>query len=365
MIVLFVFHNKETYAHDDFEKKVLNDFEVEQNYSYKSNLESNSDSINKVKYVIEDKELKSLERLEDFWNLKNSKKYDSPEKAVEMLKENGYIGKSYYLIDKKIRDDRGIVVYCFAKRLDYEIINEYDSIKVMIDYKKNNIIGFNKFENNIKVVKPNITKEEATDIAKEYLRKKGYKFEPQNIDLRVKKTNNFFSDSDKILESSYRVVYCLSNQELAIYIDVEDGNVLGGDATEGKGKAYYINESGRFRKERATILSKLMYKLGFDSYADWFSTDSTMFRNDVLKFLRDKNSDAFTYSGHGSTTKIGTFNGDSGTVNRDQVRDVPNILSFVFLDGGNTASTNSWSNAFGIYTPPIKFIGDRTWNGRP
>lgn len=107
--------------------------------------------------------MKSLDRLEDFWNLKNSKKYDSPEKAVEMLKEKGYIGQSYYLIDKKVRDDRGLVFYC------------------------------------------------------------------------------------------------LSNQELVIYLDVENGNVLGGDATEVNGKAYYINESGHFRKERATVLKFAFY----------------------------------------------------------------------------------------------------------
>lgn len=164
---------------------------------------------------------------------------------------------------------------------------------------------------------------------------------------------------DNQLENSYYTIFDVSIEGIHIFIDAIDGVVLGQDYELSKDSniqnAYYLNEGNK--KERAQYLNRIMSKLGYSSQTVGYGIENSAARKSIINYLNNNNKYAFTFSGHGSPSAIGTSD-DTLTITTSDIKSASNKRTnpwrFVFLDACSTAVNTDWMRSFNIYPKSTK-----------
>lgn len=257
--------------------------------------------------------------------------------------EEEVIPEDYILTNEYMFDDSTMSVM-YTRLLSNNVLSTYDSYIVYIDITKNQIIYvYHNVSPDIMEPTICIDKNKAVNIASQYL---SSMTEYSYDDLKVVKTatiktNNFFDEKREV--DVLQAAYVISNGDIIIYIDVNNGEILGGDiykasngGTIGTPTLYTASSSLNLAN---TYLSNLGYGTVSSGYTQYLAGAPSYMKT------------AFYACCHGSATQL------MGSVPNPPQSEICSYSSvpagtykFVFLDACETGSATYWSSAFGIYS---------------
>lgn len=293
-------------------------------------------------YVLFDKgQLIELNRIDYVTNLidnANSRKSENVLIKFEEVIPEDYILTDEYMFDESTKS------LMYTKLIDNDILSTYDSYIVYIDIEKNQIeyVYHNISPDNIESTVC-IDQDKAINIASQFLSSMtDFSYEGLKVvKTATIKTNNFFDQNREV--NIIQTAYVISNGEIIIYIDVNNGEILGGDiykssngGTVGTPTIYTASSSLNLAN---TYLSNLGYGTVSSGYTQYLAGAPSYMKM------------AFYACCHGSATQL------MGSVPSPPQSEICSYLSvpagtykFVFLDACETGSATYWSSAFGIYS---------------
>lgn len=291
----------------------------------------------------------------EFQNIKNidtpkKQKYKTVEDTINMLYKQKYLDDSYELyMNKTFLGEKGRSLL-FIKKEETNVKNRYNSISLKLDNKTNNIISYKKIELYNKIIDPVIKKSESVTISNEFLKKRFEKLPENkpNVILSVEYTNDFFYADRK---HELKTVYVVDYSDIIVYVDAENGNIVGGDMYKKDGNSFYTTNEPAIR-ESAENINLLMKELGYNT-SIYNVNDFPNGKNIIHSYLKNLNSFAFNFSGHGSATSISKGTTDKTYLTPAEMRKIVSdgsyMWNFVFLDACKTGETPEWAQSFNIY----------------
>lgn len=353
--VLILIPNNAFASKETRKVETLNDFGIKliqtrsADNKSKNILQNDKITFGKQSYIEFDNEgkIKELDRVEENKSqLSEKDDYKTfVDSTINMLYEKGYVPTNYKLNYSDSFLDNGWLL-SFTKKNDFGAENLYDQIRVTIDKSTNKIMSYKKI-NKYNLNKPaNISDAKAKEIAKGFFESKNIPLnETLGSKLMVEEKNNFYDYSITKTVKVYNptLIYKIKNNGLYVYIDAYSGKIVGGDFDKSKnGCAWYLGENGYNNWEDAKEIQSIMTTLGYKATRDRVEVDGSDV-NTVRAFLKNTNSYAFSFSGHGNSQSIGSRDGWTISYN-----EISGIWNFVFLDACNTGADTYLSNAFGI-----------------
>lgn len=260
--------------------------------------------------------------------------------TIETLKNEYNIDDSYEL---EIIEDNGDIKYCWSKMGYDNIINPYDSLTIRIDGLTGEIVTINRFDDEFDTNEINISETTAKNIA---LKTKDNFSKVTSCQIGYVKPNFFWKDTNKIYEDvkMVRLVYDITIDDIyKVYIDTKTGENIGGDIIKATNNARAYAYSGfQYSTESRNLANTYLKKLGYSSSS--VGINNTFESNPVLSFVQnDTKAYGLYIDCHGSTTTLATNSQTILTTNQ-----VKGNWHFVFLDACSTAANSNWSNAFKI-----------------
>lgn len=266
--------------------------------------------------------------------------------------------KSKYNIDDtyklEITEDNNDIKYYWSKIGYNGILNPYDSLSIRFDCASGVIVTFNRFADVFKNTDINISKEDAEKIA---LSSNEDFVSVSSCEMYYEKPNFFWNDTNKIYttDSTVRLVYKVIIDDIyEVWVDAETGKIIGGDIMKAANNARaYAYSNFSYATQSASLANTYLKKLGYTSSSGVINNNFTT--NPVLPFVRDDlNAYGFYIDCHGSTTTLATDNKTILTTSQ-----VKGNWHFVFLDACSTAANTNWANAFKISSSYSKraFLG--------
>lgn len=294
-------------------------------------------------YVLFEKgELIELNRIDYVANLiavsDSGKSEDILLKFVEEVIPEDYILTNEYMFD----DSTMSVMY--TRLLSNNVLSTYDSYIVYIDVTKNQIVYVyhNISPDNIDTT-INIDEEKAVNIASQYLLSMtSYSYNDLKVEKTATvKTNNFFDEKRKV--NVLKTAYVISNGEVIVYIDVNNGEVLGGDFYKASNGGTIGTPTLYTASSSLNLANTYLSNLGYGTVL----SGNTQYLAGAPSYMKM----AFYACCHGSATQL------MGSVPNPPQSEICNYYSvpsgtykFVFLDACETGSATYWSSAFGIYS---------------
>lgn len=180
-------------------------------------------------YVLFDKgQLIELNRIDYVVNLIDNANSGESENALTKFEEE-IIPEDYILTNEYMFDD-STKSLMYTKIIDNNILSTYDSYIVYIDIEKNQIeYAYHNISPDIIDSTIRIDENKAINIASQFLSSMtDYSCESlEVVKTATIKTNNFFDQNRKA--TIVQTAHVISNGEINIYIDVNTGEILGGD----------------------------------------------------------------------------------------------------------------------------------------
>lgn len=254
--------------------------------------------------------------------------------------------KSIYNIDStyqlSIIDNENYKTYCWEKTDSNNVINPYNSLKVVVDTNTNNIVVFNVFADDPSSEKIALSQDEAIEIA--------LKFNPvfRNVTsckLAYVKPNFYWNEIDKtyIPANIVRLTYDIIIDDIyEVNVDAETGEIISGSVTKKNDCGAYAYDAFKYATESKNLAATGFLGLGYNT-ANWYVGKGATLTNKVKSFLNGSNSYGFYIDSHGSST---TLQSDQNIIKSSQIT---GNWHFVFLDACSTAETTGWAKAFKIY----------------
>lgn len=270
---------------------------------------------------------------------------------IDSLKKQFDIDNSYKL---EVVEDNGDTKYYWSK-IGYDgVINPYDSLTVRIDDLTGEILTVKKFNDLYTTEQINISKENAENIA---LNVKDDFNKITSCEMSYEEPNFFWTDTDKTYNTVdiVRLVYNIIIDDIyKVYVDAETGEVIGGEIIKATNNARSCRYTGfTYSDKSQTLAYTYLAKLGYSCSKINFSSRFTS--NPLISFVQDDLKAYGLYIDcHGSTTKLST--GSQTILTTNQVK---GNWHFVFLDACSTAANANWPNAFKINSSYSKraFLG--------
>lgn len=149
--------------------------------------------------------------------------------SIDDLKSTYNIDSTYQL---SIIDNENYKTYCWEKTDSNNVINPYNSLKVVVDTNTNNIVVFNVFADDPSSEKITLSQDEAIEIA--------LKFNPvfRNVTsckLAYVKPNFYWNEIDKtyIPANIVRLTYDIIIDDIyEVNVDAETGEIISGSVTK-------------------------------------------------------------------------------------------------------------------------------------
>ncbi|KIR03232.1 hypothetical protein P261_02047 [Lachnospiraceae bacterium TWA4] len=255
--------------------------------------------------------------------------------------------KAEYNIDTTYKytsvEDDGDVVFSWEK-FDSEnnCTNRYDSLVVRMNDELTKVLLINRFNDFYEPISSKISEESAKQLA---LSVKEEFNEVTSCTMDYIKPNFFWDEEDVAYEKAniVRLVYNVEVDNInMVYVDAETGEVIGGDVKKG------VNDSGIFTYDgfkyatQSSNLAKTAFgKLGYNNKITRISSE---LRTTVYAYMvSDDKAYGLYVNSHGTKRTLST--GGRVVLYADEV--VGN-WHFVFLDACSTAEDTTWANAFKI-----------------
>lgn len=262
--------------------------------------------------------------------------------------------KSEYNIDSSysvsVNADNGDSVYCWERKdIENNCINIYDSLTIRVDGETNDVVLFNRFDDSYESSNEQIISEQK---AKEIALNVNNKFNKISSCEKEYVKPNFYWNNDHIAYEKadvVRLVYSITIDDLYIVqVDAYTGEIIGGDMIKAANNAGTFAYNGFNTTNTAyATLSRNLAKTAFSGLG--YTNSSTLvgdtgLRSKVLSFVtNDTKAYGFYIDCHGNSTTLAT---DSMTILRSS--EVTGNWHFVFLDACETAVNTTWANAFKI-----------------
>ena len=259
------------------------------------------------------------------------------------LSKNVLRSKSRQNLELEIIEDNGDIKYCWSKMGYDNIINPYDSLTIRVDGLTGEIVTINRFDDEFDTNEINISETTAKNIA---LKTKDNFSKVTSCQIGYVKPNFFWKDTNKIYEDvkMVRLVYDIMIDDIyKVYIDTKTGENIGGDIIKATNNARAYAYSGfKYSTESRNLANTYLKKLGYSSSS--VGINNTFKSNPVLSFVQnDTKAYGLYIDCHGSTTTLATNSQTILTTNQ-----VKGNWHFVFLDACSTAANSNWPNAFKI-----------------
>lgn len=272
---------------------------------------------------------------------------------IDSLKKQFDIDNSYGL---EVTEDNGDTKYYWSK-IGYDgVINPYDSLTVRIDDLTGEILTVNRFDDSYTTEQIIISKENAENIA---LNTREEFNTVTSCKLSYEEPNFFWTDTEKIYDTIdvVRLVYDITIDNIyKVYVDVETGEVIGGDIIKATNNAAAYTYKDIYNAySKSSYAKTYLQKLGYSTTASIISTvsDGSKIRNFVQN---DTKAYGLYISCHGSTQRLSLGSAATELLTPSQVK---GNWHFVFLDACSTAANANWPNAFKINSSYSKraFLG--------
>lgn len=253
--------------------------------------------------------------------------------------------KSIYKIDStyqlSISNNDNYKTYCWEKLDSNGIKNPYDSLKIVVDTNTNDVVVFNVFSDKPDSDKILITKDDAIKIALEF----NSEFKnATSCELSYVKPNFYWNETRTayvpadIVKLTYEIVI---DDIYSFNVDVETGEIISGSVIKKNDCGAYAYEAFNYATESKNLAATGFVGLGYNT-ANWYVGKGATLTNRVRSFLNGSNSYGFYIDCHGSST---TLQSDQNIITSSQIT---GNWHFVFLDACSTASTTGWAKAFKI-----------------
>lgn len=232
----------------------------------------------------------------------------------------------------------------WEKDIGSDILNPYDSLKVVLNSKNNSVAVYNRFNMTPNTAKAVITKEEALTAAQPVINQFS-KVTNKTVSLSTVRPNYFWNDGGPYQTEDYvKLAYVINvnNGEYLIYIDAVTGENLGGDASKKDGKAFAWTGFA-YASESASLARTGMSGLGYNALSSWVGSGSSM-GTSIQSYWGSSSAYGFYVDCHGTSTTIG----DNSTWSLS-TSNVSGNWNFVFLDACSTGASTAWASAFSIY----------------
>lgn len=282
-----------------------------------------------------------------YYNYKaNSSPYriNSIDSFIELIKNEYNIDNSYVLSVKNDNDD---TVYYWEKTDENGLKNIYDSLTVRIDGINNQIVSINRFNDPVESDDVKISEESAKEIILDYCGD----FKEITSCEQVYTKPNFYWNDDSVAYSEVdivRLAYKIVVDNLNVfYVDTETGEIIGGDTIMATNNSAVFGNSGLIYVGANMSNAKLAFnRLGYTNTVDNVGLN---IRNDVLDYVNnDSKAYAFYINCHGNSSSLATKDSAGNSKLVLNSSEVSGNWHFVFLDACSTASNTTWANAFKI-----------------
>lgn len=297
---------------------------------------------------IEVNEKQEIVAVDNFEVSHNEKSICSIEDAITILETELQLD-SYTLVEKKeFAEDYYRLAW--HKQMN-EYLNPFDSVYVLFDLKTMQLEKLKRYNFVAENTTPSITQSQALEIAMPYL--KGHK----NNEIRISYVRPNLDIENKIepqWDTSASLAYIFKNEEVRVTVDAMTGEIVGlseaAGAKEERG-ASAAKEAKCFGVREAYYAATRMAWADDGFQALGYSTSSLRFCSSpsdataVTNFWNGNNNYGFFITCHANSSVLsdnGNFTVTSSSVPKNSV------WNFVILAGCDTATNDTWSNAFGI-----------------
>lgn len=263
---------------------------------------------------------------------------------IKSLRNEYNIDDSYML---SINNDNDDTVYYWEKVDENGLKNIYDSLTVRVDTTNNQVISINRFYDSAESNNIKISEESAKKIILDYC---GNSQEITSCE-QVYTKPNFYWNNDSVAYTKVdmvRLAYKITVDNLNIfYVDTETGEIIGGDTIMAANNSAVFGNSGLIYVGANMSNAKLAFnKLGYTSSVDNVGLN---IRSDVLNYVNnDPKAYAFYINCHGNSSSLATKDSSGNSKLVLNSSEVSGNWHFVFLDACKTAANTTWANAFKI-----------------
>ncbi len=295
----------------------------------------------------------NFDRNSDNHHISTMSSYNDNDKIIEALKQEYGIDETYALDINN--NDNGDIVYYWEKIDENGCRNIYDSLSVRIDGITNKIVTFNRFNDSPQSSKTIISEDEAKSIA---LNLKEDFNHITSCEKKYVKPNFIWNEEEILYENAdiVRLAYNVCIDDIYfVHIDAETGEVIGGDMVKaGNNAGTYVDKDMLYSNACADLAKTSFPKLGYSNSVTFIGSGSSM-RNSLLNYVqKDSSAYGLYIRCHGTSTDLRTT-----TNYLLHYSEVKGNWHLVFLDSCSTAANSTWANAFNINSSYSKraFLG--------
>ncbi|MGU8590357.1 hypothetical protein [Clostridium perfringens] len=278
---------------------------------------------------------------------------------INNIKEALNLSNEYKIIQNEDFDEN-MKIIIFEKQLSNGVINPYQGVKVFVNKNSNEIQNFNMFDEAPETLEVKITNDEAINISEKIFKTLDDKEIKANkiSNLEIIRPNYFWSDKkDEFLDNPVdfvRQAWVINNGNAKVYIDANNGEILGGDIEKGSDHAKaFGHDSVDHSYNSAKLAEGGFRKLGY-VVEPTFTTSTSNMRSAVLSYLNKSTSYGFYITCHGASD--GSFLSGGGGW-KLYPSDIKGNFHLIFLDACNSAKSRNWADAFRRDNPRRSYLG--------
>ncbi len=256
------------------------------------------------------------------------------------------------------RDYRHLI---WLKRLSNGMNNPFQSVKIIVDIPHQRVASYVSYDKEPNAETAKITQAQAEEFVTSFMKKKEISGEIEEMKLGYCQPNDIWDEQITVEKDHVYLAYIATvcNGCLRIYVDALSGEIIGGEYFKAEDAGVFCIEDSLFTYAKEWAKNGFT-RLGYRSSVTIINGKPNAYGETDAELIRDfwsgKNSYAFYFSGHGTST---TIRGNSGTWTL-RIEDVATKdWHFVFLDACSTGASNKWATAFGI----TNNSGSRAWLG--
>lgn len=271
--------------------------------------------------------------------------------TIDSIFELSAMDVTYALTESRAFDEDYWQMTWLKKYGDLE--NPYESVKVVVNRYTKELVVYKRFDEAPNTLFPALTAEQAMESIVVWL--DALQVEAADVTYQLEFTKaNYDQETNTIIEpyGDVRVTYNFSFADggYSIYVDACTGECIAFSQLRDAARAFSVgNESAFPNPEAQTEAARsCFHQLGYLSLYPIITDDMTTLRSQILTFLARSDAYGFYIASHGTPAdQTRTLYGNTDTVFL-RPADISGNWKFVFIDACYSAQNTDWSNSFNI-----------------
>lgn len=278
----------------------------------------------------------------------NTKIYnaDDLKNSVDTIKSLSEIDSSYALTESSSFDEDYWGLRWTKKYGD--LLNPYEGVTAVINRHTEDLVVYNYFDEKPNTLTPQIDYNTALESVSSFL--DDAQVDISQIEYKLTFTKPIYaidSNIDQSILNNVRLSYCfiLPNGD-SVYVDSTTGDIIDYSEIRATAKAFSVSGGNAFPnpKTQTSDATTCFKKLGYNTLSAYYSSGNM--RTSILNFLKRSDAYGFYLACHGDKNQtVLSGNNNSWEIHRS---DISGNWRFVFLDACYSANGTGWASCFNI-----------------